>query len=64
MKLKGNYKPRITPPLERGAGKITSPDEVTDTFADHYANILRDPIRKVNQRKTERKKKSYHIINH
>ena len=47
-------------------GTITLPDEIIDTFADHYANILRDPHKKNKQEKTKRgrKKKRYHVINH
>ena len=57
-----NYKPRIISPLESEGNIITSPEEIADTFADHYANILRDPYK--NKPEKTRKKKSYHIINH
>ena len=38
-KVNGKYKPRIVPLLNREGNIITSPDKITDTFADHYANI-------------------------
>ena len=41
-KVNGNYNPRIVLPLEKGRSIITSPDEIADTFADHYANISKD----------------------
>ena len=41
-KVNGNYKLRIIPPLERRENIITSPDEITDIFANHYVNISRD----------------------
>ena len=40
--VNGNYKPRIVPSLDRGGNIITSPEEIADTFADHFANILKD----------------------
>ena len=40
--VNGNHKPITISPLEN---TITSPDEI----ADHYANILRDHIRKISQ---------------
>ena len=61
--ITGNYKSRTIPQLETRKNIITSPDEITDTFADHYVNILRNPGKKSKSRKT-RKEKSYHIINY
>ena len=51
------------PPLERGRSIITSPDKIADTFAVHYANILRDDHKKSKPEKN-RKRKSYLTINH
>ena len=62
-KVNGNYKPRIISPIERGGSIITTPDEIADTFAVHYANILRDPQKKENREKG-RKKKNYHTMNY
>ena len=63
-KVNGNYKPRIIQTLESGGNIIISPKKISDTFvADHYANISRDPHKKSKQGKN-RKKNSYHIINH
>ena len=55
-----NYKLRTIPPLEREGNIITSPDKITD----HYANISKDPHKKSKPRKNGRgrKKRSYHII--
>ena len=55
-KVNRNYKPRTIPPLERGETIITSPAEVADTFADHYANILRDSYKKRKPVKNRKKK--------
>ena len=65
-KVNGNYKPRTILLLEKGGSIITSPDEIADTFADHYSNISRDPHKKTKPKNSERgrKKKSYHIINY
>ena len=41
-KVNRNYKPRKIPPLAKGRNIITTPDDIADTFADHYANISRD----------------------
>ena len=41
-KVNENHKPRIVSPLNRGRNIITSPDEITDTYADHYENISKD----------------------
>ena len=49
----GNYKPRIIPSLKRRGNLITSPEEITDTFADQYENISRNPHKKSKQGKTE-----------
>ena len=38
----GNFKPRIVPPLDRGGNTVTSPDEISDTFADHYLNKMKE----------------------
>ena len=62
MKVIGNYKRRTIPPLERGGNIITSPDKIADTFADHFANVLRDPNKE--KQTSENRKKNYHIINH
>ena len=62
-KLNRNYKPRIISPLEREENTITSPDKIADIFANHYANILRDPNNKSKPGK-HRKKTTYHIINY
>ena len=56
-----NYKPKTIPPLEKGGIIITSSDEIADTFADHYENILRDSHKKSKPVK-KRKKNSKHII--
>ena len=45
-KVNRNYKPRIVPPLHRGGNIITSPDEIAVTFADYYANISKEYIKK------------------
>ena len=42
---------------------ITSPDEITDTFADHYANISKD-LHKRSKLGKIRNKKNYHTKNH
>ena len=65
-KLNRNYKPGTLQSLKRGRNIITLPEEITDTFADHCANISRDPHKKIKPEKTERgkKKTSYHIVNH
>ena len=41
-KVNGNYKTRIVSLLDRRGNIITSPDEIADTFADHYANVSKD----------------------
>ena len=38
VETNGNYKPKIVPSLDRNI--ITSPDEIADTFAGHYAKDL------------------------
>ena len=53
-KVKGNYKPRTILPLERGGNIITPPEII----ADHYANISRDPHKKIKPGKTERGRKT------
>ena len=60
-KVNGYDKSRTIPPLQRAGDIITSPEEIVDSFSDHYAKISKDPIRKVNQGKTEigRRKRSY-----
>ena len=56
-KVNGNYKPRIFPPLDRGGNIITSPDEIADTFADHYAIITKDLYKKKKPGKNRNKKR-------
>ena len=53
MKVNRNYKPRAIPPLESGRNRITSPDEIAHTFADHYANISQDFYKKGKPEKTK-----------
>ena len=62
-KVKGNLKLRTISLLERRGNRIPSSEEIEVTFADHYANISKDPHKKIKQGKN-RKKQSYHIINH
>ena len=59
-KINGNCTPRIVPSLDRGESIITSPDEIADTFADHYVDISKD---QANQRETEikREKNNNHL---
>ena len=56
-KVNGNYTPRTILPLERGGSIIDLPDVIVDTFADHYANILRDPHKKSKPMKNRKRKK-------
>ena len=56
-KVNGNYKPRTITPLKRGGNIITSPDEITDTFADHNANILRNSHKKSKSGNNRKRKK-------
>ena len=63
-KVNGNYKLRIVPPLDRGGNTITSPDEIADIFADHYANILKDLHKKSKPGKTERRRTTIQQTNH
>ena len=56
LKINRNYKSRTIPPLERGGNTITLADEIANTFADHYANISRDPHKKVNHGKTGKRR--------
>ena len=62
-KLNRNYKPRIVPPLDRGINIITLPDEITDTFADHYAKILIDLHKKGKPGKNRNKKREEELPN-
>ena len=55
--MNGNYKPRTVPPLDRRGNIITSPDEIADIFADHYANISKDLHKKRKTGKTEKRKR-------
>ena len=43
--------------MKRGGNIITSPVEIADTFADYYANILRDPHKKSKPEKNKKRKK-------
>ena len=61
MKVNENCKTKTISLLERGV--ITSHDEITHTFADHYANISKDLCKKSKPGKN-RKKRSYHMINY
>ena len=56
-KVNGNYKPRIVLPLDSGENAITSPDEIADTFADHYANISKNLHKKSKPWKNRNKKR-------
>ena len=56
-KVNGNNKPRTIPPLGRRKNIITSSDEITDTFADHYSNISTDPHKKKKARENGKKTK-------
>ena len=58
-----NNNPRTITPLDKGGNIITSPDDIAETFADYYANILREPHKK-SKPGENRKKKNYYIINH
>ena len=55
-KVNRNYKSRIILLLKRRGNTITSPDEIADTFPDHYANI--------SKYKKGKKEKDNHIKNH
>ena len=56
-KVNRNYKPRTVPPLNRWGKIITLPDEIEYTFADHYANILKDLHKKSKPGKNRNKKR-------
>ena len=56
-KVNRNYKPRKIPPLERGGNTNNSPDEIVDTFADHYANISKNHHKKSKPREHRKRKK-------
>ena len=56
-KVNGNYKARIVLPLDRKGSIITLSDEITDNFADHYANILKGLHKKIKPGKNKNKKK-------
>ena len=46
-KVNGNKKHRIIPLLEGGGNTLTLPDKIVETFADHFANILRGAHKKI-----------------
>ena len=51
-----NVQTRIIPPLEGGGNSITSPVEITDTYANHCANISKDPNKKKKSGKHRKRK--------
>ena len=58
-KVNRNYKLRTIPPLKRGGNIITTLEEISYTFADHYANISRDPHKKGKPGKNKEKELPY-----
>ena len=48
--------------MKRGGNIITSPVEIADTFADYYANILRDSHKKGKPGEHKKRKKEKDLL--
>ena len=61
-KVNGKYNQRIVPPLDRRGNKISSLDDIADTFADNYANISKDLYKKSKPGKNRNKKREVVLL--
>ena len=50
--------------LEQNHISNSTPIEIAETFADHYANISRDQNKERKTGKHRKRKKNYHKMNH